>query len=73
MTVATPEFSINEIFDPFFLESLHKQWLDDHLTFGADVIDAQHLWPADRMNSHDTIAVFPNIHGSPSAAVVPAV
>jgi len=44
MTVATPEFSINEIFDPFFLESLHKQWLDDHLTLGADVIDAQHLW-----------------------------
>lgn len=41
---ANAEFSVSEIFDPFFLESLHKQWLDDHLTLGADVIDAQHLW-----------------------------
>ena len=44
MTNATAEFSISEIFDPFFLESLHKQWLDDHFTLGADLIDAQHLW-----------------------------
>lgn len=41
---AAAEFSVSEIFDPFFLESLHKQWLDDHLTLGAEVIDAQHLW-----------------------------
>lgn len=44
MTAPSAAFSISEIFDPFFLESLHKQWLDDHLTLGADVIDAQHLW-----------------------------
>lgn len=44
MNGVTAEFSINEIFDPFFLESLHKQWLDDHLTLGTEVIDAQHLW-----------------------------
>lgn len=43
-TNTAAEFSVSEIFDPFFLESLHKQWLEDHLTLGADVIDAQHLW-----------------------------
>ncbi|MFO1471791.1 MAG: bacteriohemerythrin [Turneriella sp.] len=43
-TNTVAEFSVSEIFDPFFLESLHKQWLDDHLTLGADLIDAQHLW-----------------------------
>ena len=37
-------FSIPEIFDPYFLECLHEHWTQNHLSFGADLIDAQHLW-----------------------------
>jgi len=46
MNVNAPEaeISIPEIFDPFFLESLHKHWSDSHFAMGIAVIDAQHLW-----------------------------
>ena len=40
----TEEFSVSDIFDPFFLETLHKRWLDEHFTLGTEIIDAQHLW-----------------------------
>lgn len=43
MTV-NPDFSIPEIFDPFFLELLHRRWTDAHLSLGVEIIDAQHLW-----------------------------
>ncbi len=38
------EFSVPEIFDPFFLEVLHKHWNDSHFAIGVEIIDAQHLW-----------------------------
>lgn len=38
------EFSVPEIFDPFFLEVLHKHWNDSHFAIGIEIIDAQHLW-----------------------------
>ncbi|MFZ5628016.1 MAG: bacteriohemerythrin [Spirochaetota bacterium] len=41
---AGAEFSIPEIFDPFFLEVLHKHWNDSHFALGVEIIDAQHLW-----------------------------
>lgn len=41
---AGAEFSVPEIFDPFFLEVLHKHWNDSHFAIGIEIIDAQHLW-----------------------------
>lgn len=38
------QVSTPEIFDPFFLESLHKHWTDSHFALGVEIIDAQHLW-----------------------------
>ncbi len=36
--------SIPEIFDPFFLESLHHHWTSSRFALGIEIIDAQHLW-----------------------------
>lgn len=41
---AASEFSVPEIFDPYFLESLLENWNENQFDFGAAVVDAQHLW-----------------------------
>lgn len=37
-------FSVHDIFDPYFLESLLEHWNENQFNIGAAVVDAQHLW-----------------------------
>jgi len=55
MSNSDNEVSLPELFDPFFLETLQEKWAAGHYLFGAEIIDAQHLWSLALLHKADIL------------------